>query len=430
MKSFLLAGLLVFVCSISTAPDQIRLSWTGTQGEMKVVWVAYGPVTASLSYRSLCSPTSPWVSVRVQTKTYTVGSSPVSTEWISSGVISGLLPGCSYDYQVANNQSQSAVLSFSGRTPANNNDGASVKMLLVADWGTGTSGSLVAKYMVNDIEANAYDALIHLGDFAYALEDNNGLNGDVFLNMIMPVTSTLPYMVLPGNHEKASNFSQYVNRFYMPVTSANQGTSFFYSFNLGAAHYVMINTEAYFYLSTTSQKIQMNWLVADLNLANQNRATWPWLIVMGHRPLYCASFSYVGPKNTSNTCLSEADLLRSIFEDLFYQNGVDLYIQAHLHQYERMTPIYKNQTVKSAQDTMHMHVGAKAPIYITNGVAGSTEGMHNEQDPTDWLVYWSIALGYGRMTVFNTTHLYYEQVSAQKNTIIDYVWIVKTQNRY
>jgi acid phosphatase type 7 len=430
MKIIYLSLLSILAYSASTPPDQLRLSWTGNQGEVKVVWVSYAMSTQALSYHSLCSPSSPWVNVSVSTKTYKVGSSPSRTEWLSSGLITNLSPSCTYQYKVANNETWSNVSTFSGRTPGSANDGASAKMLVIADWGTGTTGSLVLQYMASDILSNLYDGLIHAGDIAYDLQDANGLNGDLFLNMIQPVASSMAYMVLPGNHERSSNYSQYRNRFYMPTNTANQGTGLFYSFNIGPAHFVTLNTDAYFYMDAKSQQTQLNWLISDLQTANLNRNVRPWVIVLGHRPMYCASTRNLVTSSTYQACLSEADLLKTSFEDVFYQAGVDLYIQGHLHQYERMTPIYHNKTVKSDLDAAHMHVGAKAPVYITNGVGGNFEGLHNKQDPAEWLVDWSIALGYGRLNVMNTTHLYYGQVGVQTNTVIDYVWLVKTKNRY
>lgn len=41
-------------------------------------------------------------------------------------------------------------------------------------------------------------------------------------------------------------------------------------------------------------------------------------------------------------CAVDTSKLRPLFEDIFYENNVDLFIQAHVHNYERTTPIYKN----------------------------------------------------------------------------------------
>ena len=125
-------------------------------------------------------------------------------------------------------------------------------------------------------------------------------------------------------------------------------------------------------------------------------------------------------------------MIQGHLDDVFYQNGVDLYFQAHVHNYERDVAIYKNKTVPSEYDGPHLHIGAKAPIYITNGNAGNHEGHNDQTSPTpqDWAQYWSNDYGYGRLIVYNDTHLYYEQFSAEQVGEIDYVWVVKTQKRY
>lgn len=42
---------------------------------------------------------------------------------------------------------------------------------------------------------------IHLGDFAYDLNDNDGKMADAFFRQIEPVASSMPYQVCAGNHE-------------------------------------------------------------------------------------------------------------------------------------------------------------------------------------------------------------------------------------
>ena len=44
-----------------------------------------------------------------------------------------------------------------------------------------------------------FDAIIHVGDFAYDMYENNGERGDLFMEQIEPIASTVPYMTCPGN---------------------------------------------------------------------------------------------------------------------------------------------------------------------------------------------------------------------------------------
>lgn len=48
---------------------------------------------------------------------------------------------------------------------------------------------------------NAYDAIFHVGDFAYDLHTKNGLFGDLFMTEIEPIAANIAYQVVVGNHE-------------------------------------------------------------------------------------------------------------------------------------------------------------------------------------------------------------------------------------
>lgn len=76
----------------------------------------------------------------------------------------------------------------------------------------------------------------------------------------------------------------------MPVNDFNQGTSLYFSFDYGVVHYIMIDTETYFYSDDDDwvKGGQLNWLEEDLYKANQNRDNVPWIVVMGHKPFYCS----------------------------------------------------------------------------------------------------------------------------------------------
>lgn len=63
--------------------------------------------------------------------------------------------------------------------------------------------------------------------------------------------------------------------------------------------------------------------------------------------------------------------LRKSLEDIFYYNKVDLYLQGHVHNYERNTPIYKNRTMIGTFDDFHHYVNPGATVYITSGNAGN-----------------------------------------------------------
>jgi hypothetical protein len=113
------------------------------------------------------------------------------------------------------------------------------------DWGTGPEGAPTLDLLTKTAELHNFDAVLHIGDIAYDLQDYSGRTGDLFGRNIEPIAGNFPYMTIPGNHEDFKNATHYQARYNMPVNDANQGTDTFYSFNLGAAHYIMFDTERY-----------------------------------------------------------------------------------------------------------------------------------------------------------------------------------------
>jgi len=54
-----------------------------------------------------------------------------------------------------------------------------------------------------EAQRRQYDAILHVGDFAYDMYEYNGTVGDDFMKQIESVAAYLPYMTAVGNHEEA-----------------------------------------------------------------------------------------------------------------------------------------------------------------------------------------------------------------------------------
>ena len=76
------------------------------------------------------------------------------------------------------------------------------------------------------------DTVLLIGDMGYNLHEF-GI-ADLFKAQIEPVASRYPFMTVPGNHEYKFEASNYTAWFNMP--------SNYYSFNMGPAHYTMLDT--------------------------------------------------------------------------------------------------------------------------------------------------------------------------------------------
>lgn len=259
-----------------------------------------------------------------------------------------------------------------------------------------------------------YEFIIHPGDYGYAddwyLKPKNLFHGkdayqailEQFYDQLAPISGRKPYMAGPGNHEAACteipfttglcpegqrNFTEFMHRFdeTMPTafTSASKNTTaqslaekakslaqppFWYSFEYGMVHIIMINTETDFPSAPDgpdgSAKLdsgpfgrsgqQLEFLKADL--ASVDRTVTPWVIVGGHRPWYTTGTGACKP-------------CQEAFEDLMYKYGVDLGVFGHVHNSQRFLPVYKNTA-----DAKGMNDPA-APMYIVAGGAGNIEGL-------------------------------------------------------
>ncbi|GFT41917.1 acid phosphatase type 7 [Trichonephila clavipes] len=207
-------------------------------------------------------------------------------------------------------------------------------------------------------------------DIAYDLHTNNGRVGDHFMNSIEPVAARIPYMVSVGNHEAFNwNYTNYKVRFDMPGTDDN----LWYSFKVGPIHFVVISTEVYFFLLYGGLEAiysHYKWLDDTLRQANlpQNRAKWPWVITLGHRPMYCSNAALRYCRLDSNPV--RVGLLRSYgLEDLLYEHGVDVAFWGHNHCYERLFPTYDGKVFNGSYENPYRN--PKAPIHITSGAAVS-----------------------------------------------------------
>lgn len=293
--------------------------------------------------------------------------------------------------------------------------------------------------LIKDVDERRYDLIIHNGDFAYDLNTNNGRYGDEFMREIEPIAARVPYQTSVGNHEIAQNFSHYDHRFTMiqsgGISRQGHRNNFFYSFNAGPVHFVGFSTEFYYfvdYIGLEPMIRQYKWLVEDLQHASTpaEREKRPWIVVFGHRPMYCSS-------RDRDDCTKETNILRKGLplvgyglEELFYKYGVDVELYSHEHQYERFLPIY-NSTVMNGTNPDHPYYNPKAPVHLISGSAGCEERLDPFNGKSATGSVKKIAdYGYTRIYA-NKSAIRFEQISDDRQgTIMDSFTIEKDQQNF
>jgi len=399
-----------------TAPTKMLISWS-QKDETTLSFVEYG-LNGKLTNKTQ----------GVMTKHTDEGSNHL-VQYECQCLLEDLVPGEVYTYVVGNEYELSERFSFQAMKAG---DDWSPSLVIYGDMGNTNAVSLERLQM--EADKGMYDAIIHVGDFAYNMWEMDGQVGDEFMRMIQPLAANLPYMTCPGNHEYSYNFSHYKSKFHMP--GDDDGNQMYFSFDMGPVHFVSISTEWYWFYRYGLQlvQVQYNWLIKDLKEATkpENRAKRPWIVVYGHRPMYCTNIYDLYNRQIRN-CSNDDNNLRkglppdNIFglEDVLYDYGVDLAIWAHEHSYERLFPLYKFKMMNGSYDKPYTN--PRAPVHIITGSGGCRENTTSFMDkPSAWSAFQSMDYGYTRMNAINKTHLYLEQVSDnQDGKVIDKVTIIK-----
>lgn len=312
---------------------------------------------------------------------------------------------------------------FCGRVPSSTSSTSSIA--LVADMSDYmfSPGEYVSSIpSMTDAATNGeIDLVIHGGDISYDIDDDCGRRGDEFMNAIQQLSTTVPYIFGVGDHEggrkdlnvdcHAPSSGYDYEGFRMRVGEAtNAGqmimahasgspTSFYFSFDVGFVHFVVINTNAWIHACQYWMlKPQMMWMEADLNSVDREKT--PWVVVIAHRAIYCV-------KNDDSECTTESEAMRYGLPESAYKKNinigewigevkghdnvfgiepvlgkykVDLVFGGHTHHYERSYPSYDGVSVQKD------YVNPKGTVFVVGGIAGVGEDAFEEEyaDFTAW----------------------------------------------
>ncbi|KAL4921332.1 Metallo-dependent phosphatase-like protein [Aspergillus aurantiobrunneus] len=403
-------------------PNSVSIGWN-TYTQLNESCVEYGTSSSNLNQRA-CS---------AQSTTY-----PTSRTYQNVVYLTDLAGGTTYHYKIVSTNS-TADHFLSPRPPGDETPfsiNAVIDLGVYGEDGFTIQGDKTKKDTIPTINpalnhttigrlastVDDYEFVIHPGDFAYAddwfLSLDNLLDGENayqailenFYTQLAPIAGRKPYMASPGNHEAAcqeipftsglcpdgqKNFTDFMHRFgqTMPTTFPSVSTNnsakvlankarelaqppFWYSFEYGMAHIVMINTETDFEDAPSgtdgsaglnggpfgANNQQLEFLEADL--AGVDRAVTPWVLIAGHRPWYTAG--------SACTPCQEA------FEGILYKYGVDLGVFGHVHNAQRFLPVYDSTPDPNGMED------PKAPMYIVSGAAGNIEGLSSISNPPEF----------------------------------------------
>eukprot|EP00514_Thraustochytrium_sp_LLF1b_P010229 CAMPEP_0184545310 /NCGR_PEP_ID=MMETSP0199_2-20130426/4223_1 /TAXON_ID=1112570 /ORGANISM="Thraustochytrium sp., Strain LLF1b" /LENGTH=509 /DNA_ID=CAMNT_0026939603 /DNA_START=62 /DNA_END=1591 /DNA_ORIENTATION=- len=307
-----------------------------------------------------------------------------------AALMTGLLPGEKYCYRITESLEKGSCFDTEPH------ETSEFSFISIGDMGTNNSWGTIrgmekrrdASFILHDGDISYADDLAAPPGFPRPGEIKRGPYGyeeiyDQYMDSIEHVTQRTPYMTAVGNHDVSCstltdlgcdhgqrNFGAYRSRFRMPWReSGATSQGMWYSFNYRSIHIACIDTETDYPNAPTQWWTpffdggrgggfgdQLAWLEQDLETAQRNPDI-KWILVVGHRPIVASSDVSFPPW--------AGIALRRAFEPLLHKYGVDVYIGAHIHNYERSHP---------AKYKKRCPVSDRCPVFLVNGAAGNCEG--------------------------------------------------------
>lgn len=340
-------------------------------------------------------------------------------------------PGTKIFYRFGSVAEDSWSTERSFQVPPHAGPNMSTTILLVADVGTSEPdsfqshwsnplGGLTGSEVLANVtyarirEAPQSQAVLHIGDISYAT--GYAAKWEFFMDHIEDLATRTPYMVSQGNHERDWPGTGSAGgtdsggecgipaeaRFRMPTRSQNQRLGW-YSFDMGAMHIVMLDTE----LPCGRGSDQLAWLETDLKSVDRSRT--PWLVVTGHRPMYSVDGGYpldsqqsVGPDLSDAFCLGASS---SDMETLFFTHEVDLCLWGHVHNALATCPVY-NGSCSTQPIAFSKRPGYRylAPVHAVVGNGGQTLTAIAKR-PAPWVAWQASTWGWSALTAEGSRQL-------------------------
>jgi acid phosphatase type 7 len=207
---------------------------------------------------------------------------------------------------------------------------------------------ITAKLVTGVLKENVSASVFTLGDNVYP----NGTSQE-FADCYNPSWGTFKARTrpVPGNHDyNTTNATGYYGYYGAKAGDPNKG---YYSYNLGAWHIAVVNSNCAAIGGCEAGSVQEKWLRSDIK-ASANKCQ----IVMWHHPRFSSGLEH-----------GNAEFMADIWKAAT-ENGVELVLSGHEHTYERFAPMNAageadasgtTEFVVGSGGISHYHAGIKKP---------------------------------------------------------------------
>ena len=363
-------------------PVQVHLGYTGENaGSVVVQWTT--AAMASGSYVQWGSDPSNARRRDAANSTECGPTKPVYPGWegvLHHARMDGVASRQTIYYRVGSDEQLTGMRSFVAPGYAE----TEATLLVAADLSTSLNAVVLWTQLRQEVALA--DALMLAGGTAYAgvspTDYGTQETWDEFFAQAQDVLTLLPVSVAAGSHDAYSDppFRGFNLRFPLGpnarTISAVDGTAVgdsmagfpnWYAYTMGPMRVVVVSTEHCIsspncaVQDAAAEGAQLQWLDSELGAADAARTSArPWVVVVGHRPLYSSS-STLGYAGDSQ--------LRAIMEPLIFRHGVDLAVWGHTRQYERSFSVYEERRLFGRESTGEL------------GPRGFPAGTGTEEEP-------------------------------------------------
>ena len=146
-------------------------------------------------------------------------------------------------------------------------------------------------------------------------------------------------------------------------------------------------------------------------LASVDRKHQPWLIFAAHRVLGYSSNDWYAKEGSFEEPEGRAHL-----QKLWQKYKVDIAFFGHVHNYERICPIYQNQCVKKG--TSHYDGVVNGTIHVVVGGGGNHLSQFTPIN-TFWSIYKDYDYGFVKLTAFDNSNLLFEYKKSSSGKVYD-----------
>jgi hypothetical protein len=248
--------------------------------------------------------------------------------------LTGLLAGTEYFYRVRSTAGTTTAVSpvFSFRTLKPSGD---FTFLVTGDSEDGSARKYQIARLMDQTQA---DLVFHCGDHMYY---NFQLGREDYrtLSVFGPKMRSVPFYFSMGNHDiNPTSFDQpFLQTFCLP-TNPVTGTSHFYSFDQGDAHFAVLflpwltDVPELRPYQLTNGSPQYSWLTNDLATSTK-----PWKFLFMHIPF--ANSGHHSLDDDNNNGIVDHVELQQMLLPIAQRYGVQVVFSGHEHDYERSNPM-------------------------------------------------------------------------------------------